>query len=361
MHIKKQVILKKIMLLFLVLYAFLVSINLMSASFGLFGMDFANGLFEVTSNPFVGLFIGILATSIIQSSSSTTAIVVGLVAGGVLNLSSAIPIIMGANVGTSVTNMLVSLAHSSEMAEFRKAFSAAVVHDFFNLLTLIVLFPLEITFHIIERSAVFISGFLVGTTATVFSSPMTFFISPVVDFLTVAIFRQVPAFMFITSLAVLFISLNAFVRLAKPLAKSEFKHVLHNSLFKTPGTAFIFGICITAFVQSSSVTTSLVVPLVGVGLLTVRKIYPYVLGANLGTTVTAILAALAIGHPVALTVALSHLVYNIFGIVLFYPLRRIPIRLALWFSRAVVHSRKHAITYIIFAFYVVPAAVIFIF
>ncbi|MCZ6621799.1 MAG: Na/Pi symporter, partial [Deltaproteobacteria bacterium] len=123
----------RIIQLLIFLYLFLFSINLMGASLKMFGKGFAETLIASTSVPLVGLFIGILATSLIQSSSSTTAIVVGMVGGGVLTVSNAIPIIMGANIGTSVTNTLVSLAHINRTLEFRRSFSASTVHDFFNL------------------------------------------------------------------------------------------------------------------------------------------------------------------------------------------------------------------------------------
>ncbi|HQV33419.1 MAG TPA: Na/Pi symporter, partial [Calditrichia bacterium] len=87
--------------LLLFLYLFLVSINLMGASMKMFGKGFAETLINNTANPLVGLFIGIFATSLVQSSSTTTSIVVGLVGGGVMTVSNAIPIIMGANMGTS--------------------------------------------------------------------------------------------------------------------------------------------------------------------------------------------------------------------------------------------------------------------
>ncbi|MFQ6078759.1 MAG: Na/Pi symporter, partial [Thermodesulfobacteriota bacterium] len=126
------------------LYLFIFSLELMGASLKMFGKGFARSLIQATTNPIVGLFIGILSTSIIQSSSSTTSIVVGMVAGGVLEIPSAIPIIMGANVGTSVTNTLASLPQISRRSEFSRAFSAATVHDFFNMLAVLVLFPIQI-------------------------------------------------------------------------------------------------------------------------------------------------------------------------------------------------------------------------
>ena len=114
------------------LYLFLVSIGLMGTAFKGFGKGFAENLIRTTSNPFVGLFVGILATSLVQSSSTTTSIVVGMVGSGVITVSSGVYIVMGANIGTTVTNTLVSLGHFTRRDEFRRAVGAATVHDFFN-------------------------------------------------------------------------------------------------------------------------------------------------------------------------------------------------------------------------------------
>ena len=128
-----------------VLVLFFVSLELMGDSFKLMGRGFAETLLRTTSNPFVGLFIGILATSLVQSSSTTTALTVGMVAGGGLTVAGAIPIMMGANIGTSVTNTIVSLGHITRKDEFRRAMAGATVHDFFNLLTVAIALPLELT------------------------------------------------------------------------------------------------------------------------------------------------------------------------------------------------------------------------
>ncbi len=137
-----KVILQILQLLFF-LYLFLFSINMMGSALKLFGKDFAESLIANTSNPLVGLFIGILATSVIQSSSSTTSIVVGMVGAGALNVANAIPIVMGANIGTSVTNTIVSLVNINRANEFRRSFAASTVHDFFNILAVIVIFPVQ--------------------------------------------------------------------------------------------------------------------------------------------------------------------------------------------------------------------------
>ena len=107
----------------------------------------------MTSNPFAGLLIGIVATSLIQSSSTTTSIVVGLVAGGAVNLESAVPIVMGANIGTTITNTLVSFGHITNRIEFKRAFSASVVHDFFNIMAVAIVFPIEMIFHPLQKTS----------------------------------------------------------------------------------------------------------------------------------------------------------------------------------------------------------------
>ena len=133
----------KILGVILALYLFLVGIKGLSNGIKLLGGDFANQIMTTTSNPFISLLVGILATTLFQSSSTTTSLIVGLVAGGALTLSGAIPMIMGANIGTTVTNTIVSMGHIKRGNEFKRAFSAATHHDIFNVLSVLILLPLE--------------------------------------------------------------------------------------------------------------------------------------------------------------------------------------------------------------------------
>ena len=133
-----------VVLLVIILYVFLTSIDLISGSFKLMGKDYAAGLFAYTSNPFSGLLTGLLATSLVQSSSTVTSLIVGLVAGGTITIEQAVPMVMGANVGTSITNTIVAMGHMTRSNEFQRAFAGATVHDFFNLMAVAVFLPLEI-------------------------------------------------------------------------------------------------------------------------------------------------------------------------------------------------------------------------
>jgi sodium-dependent phosphate cotransporter len=106
------------------------------------------------------------------------------------------------------------------------------------------------------------------------------------------------------------------------------------------------------------VTTSLVVPLIGAGVLTVERVYPYMLGANIGTTVTALLAAVALGSPMGIKVAFSHLIFNISGTCVFYPLRFIPISLAKGLGKKASDSRLFALLYLLVIFFLVPLVIL---
>jgi sodium-dependent phosphate cotransporter len=355
------------------LYLFLASIKLMGISFQLFGKGFAEQLIGSYSNPFVGLFTGILATSLVQSSSTTTSLVVGLVGGGVLPIEYAIPILMGANLGTTITNTLVSLSFVTRKPDFRRAFAGATVHDFFNMCTIVVFFPLEIRFHWIQKSAFFLTRVFEGVGGVAFTSPFKIAISPAVNgvkylLMNMMSFPEIAAgvIMLIVAVTVVIISLIYLVKTLRALTITRATVFIDRFLFRNDFTAFLLGLFLTLAVQSSSVTTSLIVPLVAAGLLSLGRCYPATLGANLGTTVTAILASLAtvslVGgqsvNTAGITAAFAHLMFNVYGIAVFYPLRRIPIFCASRMADLAAKSKKWGPIFVFLVFFMVPFLII---
>jgi sodium-dependent phosphate cotransporter len=126
--------------------------------------------------------------------------------------------------------------------------------------------------------------------------------------------------------------------------------------------AILVGAGMTVLVQSSSVFTSTLTPLVGVGIVTIERIYPLTLGANIGTTGTAVLAALAAtsNFDSAIQIALCHLFFNITGILIFYPIpfmRNIPIKFAKKLGNITAEYRWFAVLYLLFCFFLFPAAI----
>lgn len=367
----------KVVTALILVYFFLVSIKLMGTSFKLLGKGFAERMITLTSNPFVGLFIGILATSIVQSSSAVTSMVVVAAQAGNLTIAGAVPLVMGANIGTSVTNLLVSFSLVTRTAEYRRGFAGAIVHDLFNLCSVAVLFPLELATGILHKAAEATTSLLAQAGGLQFTNVIDAVVKPVSGaivegWLTVvgAAHKAAGIGLVIFSLMILFSSLFLITRLMRMAVLTRLERFLKKYLFRNAVIAFAFGAALTAFVQSSSVTTSAMVPLVGAGLLTIRDIYPYTLGANIGTTVTAMLAALveaakeapgasAIG-PAGITVALCHLFFNIAGTVIFYPLRIIPISLAERLADIAAGRKIFGFLYVLVIFFVIPVLMILI-
>ncbi len=365
----------KIVLVLSLLYIFLLGIKFTGTSFKLFGQDFAENLISMYSNPFCGLFTGILVTSIIQSSSTTTSLIVGLAGSGVLPIEAAIPMVMGANMGTTITNVLVSLTFITRKEDFRRAFTAATMHDFFNIFTILVFFPLEMTFHIIEKSALFLTDVFQGVGGVTFTSPLKLVIDPVArgfqHFLadTFGVSDVVVGIvMLVMAIALVIFSLIYLVKTMRSLVINTTERVIDKYIFRNIFTAFMLGMLLTAVVQSSSVTTSMIVPLVAAGFLALDRAYPFTLGANIGTTITAILASLATISSdngasvttIGLTVALSHLVFNIYGTIIFLPLRKIPIYCATRLGNVAAESKKWAFIFVIGVFFILPLLIVFL-
>ena len=354
-----------------VLYLFLVSIGMIGTAFKGMGKEMAATLLQTSAGPLIGLVIGILATSLIQSSSTTTSLVVGMVAAGTFGsdptiaVAAAVPIIMGANIGTSITNTIVSLGHITHKQEFQRAFSASIVHDFFNFCAVILLFPLEVFTGIISKSANFLTSLFIGAESITFQSPIKAATEPVVHFMEILVARQglisPNLILAILAILLLFFSLRSLTRLIRSLVITRLENFFDTHIFKTDIRAMLFGVVITILVQSSSITTSLVIPLAGAGILTLRQIFPYTLGSNIGTTFTALLASLATGTHAPLAVAFAHLLFNIFGIGIIWPIpaiRHIPIRVAQWFAAVTVKNRAFPFIYVVVAFFIIPLTLI---
>jgi len=351
------------------LYFFLASIKLLGASFKTFGAGFAAQLVKTTSSPLAGLLIGILTTSIIQSSSTTTSMLVGLVAAGTLNVRAAIPIAMGANIGTTVTNTIVALGHITRPMEFRRALSCSTLHDWFNVYTVLALLPLEVATHFLEHSSRWLANVFENVGGARFHSPLSVAIEPVIRLAQWAVApvrahsRTLAGVLLAVAAGVLlFGALVGLVRCMKRLMLGKVEIVLDRYLGKYGYLGIVVGLVATVCVQSSSVTTSLMVPLAAAGLVRLEHVYPVTLGANIGTTVTAMLAALA-GNMAAVTLAFAHLLFNVCGVVIFYvivPMRQIPIGTARWMGGFLAAHRTVAPFYVLGLFYGVPGVLLLI-
>jgi sodium-dependent phosphate cotransporter len=354
------------------LFAFLIGVKGLGEGFELLGSDLLESFFATTENPFIGLIVGLLATTLMQSSSVTTSMVVALVAApeNPLPLANAIPMIMGANIGTTVTSAIVSLGHMGRPEEFKRAFPVAVCHDLFNYFAVLVLLPLELMTGYLQRSAVALGSLVSGVGGVTYESPIRAALNvgfAPLEVVGKAIFQAQlgqAAFLIVVSGLLIFVALYLLVRSLRAVAHGRVEVMLTDLLGSSGLLSILVGLVVTVMVQSSSITTWLLVPLAAAGLLRLDQAFPVTLGANVGTTVTAFMAALALSGPNAaagLDIALVHLLFNVSGILLVYPvkaIRQVPLRLALTLTRVALRSKKMLIVWIVALFYGIPAFVL---
>lgn len=343
-------------MIFLGISLFLFSIDFIGHSFKLLNREIVDSILTLTSNPFIGLFIGLLITALIQSSSTSTAMIVAVVASGSIGLPEAIPMIMGANVGTTLTSTLVSLSFITKGNEFRKAISAGVVHDFFNILSVIILFPLEYYYGLLTYLSTGFSSRLVGSTFMNLQTELSYsvFTKPVINF--VSELMPYPVILAIFSFVLLALSIKILSKFLYQSITAGSKEMLQKYFFGGPYRSFIWGTVLTAGIQSSSVTTSVIVPFVATRKVSLRQAFTFIIGANVGTTLTALIAA-AFKSEVAISVALVHLFFNLIGALIFLPfapVREVPVYLAKQFGKMAMKYRISGFLYIILTFFIIP-------
>ncbi|XP_062938515.1 sodium-dependent phosphate transport protein 2C [Cynocephalus volans] len=421
------------------LYFFICSLDTLSSAFQLLGSKMTGNIFKdnvVLSNPVAGLVIGVLVTVLVQSSSTSSSIVVSMVASKLLTVQASVPIIMGVNVGTSITSTLVSMAQSGDRDEFQRAFSGSAVHGIFNWLTVLILLPLESATAMLQR----LSELALGATSLqpgvqapdilkVLTKPLTHLIvqldtnvimgsatgnatnstlikrwcgtkgettegssgkcgafdpcterngtapadrQPCRHLLAGTALTDLAAgcVLLAGSLLVLCACLVLVVKLLNSVLRGSIAQAVRTALnadFPFPFgwlsgyLAILVGAGLTFVLQSSSVFTAAVVPLMGVGVISLERAYPLFLGSNIGTTTTALLAALASPSDMllyAVQVALIHFFFNLTGILLWYvvPILRLPIPLAQRFGKLTARYRWVAIAYLLLSFLLLPLA-----
>lgn len=351
---------KSYLLMLLALMLFIFAIDLLTVAMSHLNNEVAENILQATRNPFISLFIGLLMTALIQSSSTVTASVVAVVASGNMTLEQAVPMVMGANIGTTLTSTLVSLSYIMNMRQFKRAFSAGMLHDIFNIFTVIILLPLEVYFGFLSKISIAIAHFFMPDES--YSGPIVYnkvFTRPISEWISNTI--DIPFLTMILSIFLVFAAI-------KILSTSVYKAFVVNSfqdinklIFKNPYMAFIYGTFFTAAVQSSTVTTSLVVPLVANKKVSVKKAFPFIIGANIGTTITAAIAAIY-KTEAAIALAIVHFLFNFIGALIFLPfptIRNIPVILALYMGNKSVKSKFLGFAYILLTFFIIPFLLIY--
>uniref|UniRef100_A0A7S2NVL2 Sodium-dependent phosphate transporter n=1 Tax=Leptocylindrus danicus TaxID=163516 RepID=A0A7S2NVL2_9STRA len=413
------------------LYFFLFGLELLGSAAKVLGGCDAGEILGDDTNPIGALMIGILGTVLLQSSSTTTSIIVSLTGSG-LGVKTGIYMVMGANIGTTVTNTIVAMGQMGDADQLERAFAGATVHDMFNFCTVAILLPVEvITGYLYHLTDAMVDGAEV-TDDEKWEGPIKKIVSPLAAKLIIAnksVIKNIakagldedkeditcdkyypvacdddikdykhcnkgenekvgligcdkktgdcPAFFEIgatqeedetsggvclfLSLVILVTCLIGMVYLLQKMLMGMSTRIIYKATDLHPLLSMVVGVGVTMIVQSSSITTSVLTPLVGLGVIRLDTMFPMTLGANIGTTVTGILAAMVSDNITSLQVALAHLMFNITGIVIWYPvpfMRNIPLNAARKLGKATRSYRLFPLIYILVLYFGVPAILI---
>lgn len=351
------------------LFWFLLGIRGIVVASEALGYGVVGDLIQACSNPFLGLAIGVFGTAVLQSSSVTTTLIVATVSApdSPLSVAAAIPMVMGANIGTTVISLWVALVHVGRSGEFERALAAAGSHHFFNVLSVAVAFPLELSTGFIEKSSRYLAAGVADLgVSSGLPNPVKGLTDGCVLPLQGLLLGWMPshataeaALLVVSGLSV-YTSLTLLSRLLRRATQGRVETTLMRSLEGRPLLGVVAGFLVTLMVQASAITTSVLVSLAASRLVTLQQVFPLVVGANVGTTVTATLAALAVSGAAAgygFQIAAAHVLFNLMGALVFVThdrTRQLPLRLAASLASFSSRKKRLAFGYVLVFFYVLP-------
>lgn len=441
----------RIIAFIILLYLFLLSLNFMTIGFTLatpYALDAGPTIQSILSNPFAALAIGIIITAIMQNATATTSIAVAMVGAKIIpDVKTAVPIIMGSNIGTCMPNSLIALSIGGNPSEFKRAFSGATLNDGFNLLTTSILLTVEIAsgflnfvsekiasalpfdnpaalaqanfigfilnpvtdlFILLNTTAINAvsngtsrtteialrccdTGNITGLDTTTISSILNSTIisstgSTSPNYTTVCLRKcthwcmpmlesfgdgGTGLFWIIFSLIVLIACLFLIVRVLSDLVVGPIARGVQTAVnISFPGKfkwaseipLFIISLLFTVIVQSSNIITATLVPLCGIGIISLQRVYTLTLGSNIGTTVTGILTAFTVPPSAikpAMQLAFVYTLFNSLGVLFWLPIPvlRFPKTYARALGKLVLKYRWFVWVYILGLYLIIPAIV----
>ncbi|KOY88261.1 hypothetical protein AD998_16820 [bacterium 336/3] len=353
----------KIGSLVLLTFIFLLALDIVIESLKvLIGESYIRNSFLQIYNPFIGLFVGLLATALVQSSTLITSLIIALVASNTLSIQNAVAIVIGANLGTTITCMLVSFGHVMRKKEFRKALAGSMLHVMFNLIPIIIIFPLEYYWQILSNLSQKLASLVSGESAII---PFKIaFLNEYVNKPLLAIFQinSYPITFLIIAVVLTFVCIRLFIWMFKKAIVNDFITRVRNVFWATKWKGFIWGTLITALVHSSTIVTSFLVTLIGSNKLSLRQAFPIIMGANLGTTVTALTASLG-KNEATISIAFAHFLFNVISVLLILPfpwVQRQIVLLCRRLGRLTMQYRLAGFIYILIVFFLIPFILIYL-
>ena len=376
--------------LFISIFFFIASLEGVKTGFKLIFSEWQNSILGmVTSDTaaITGLAVGMLCTALVQSSSAVVAgtmvSMAGMVAAG-LPLTDAVrfgvPMVFGANIGTTVTNTIVAFGIERGMTteEFKDTIPGVIVDDVYEALTITIFFTIELFTGFISKTVLRLGDFYINVLnmEDFFAS----FENSIVDIIVkepiivpmknllvdLAGPKAGGVVMFVLWFVVIIVSMSMITKGLEKMIELEWEERV-KAAFDKPARGWFTGFMITLLVGSSSIGTSLVIPFLATKVVDLKKAYPYLVGCNMATAVdfSQIYGYMA-GGVTGMVLGSAHILLNIIAMVVWFisPLRVVPVAIAEWLGDKITHNQNAAfalLIWVIALFFVVPLIIIYIF
>jgi len=346
--------------LFFFLYLFILSIELIKKTSSALAPNIKDFI-SVSISPIKAVAAGWFTTSIAQSSGAVSTIAATFAGEGIISLQTAVFILIGAALGTTITALIISLITvAQKKRDFRHGFEIALCYSIFTLILVIFTVIIEYSFGAISKTSLFVLSLIKGEAGiSYFPDIVGSLTSPITNFL----FSNNNLFViFLLSFVLLIFSLKSISKsMISVFGGEDNTRKIVNKFFDKKYKAYLLGVVLTAVVFSSSITIGLLVPLAVSRLINLKKAIPFIIGADLGTSTYVILASLIINKPIAIATAISYVLLPIIGAIIFLPNTNLLWKITKHTSKKLINISRKKAFYILLAFILIPLLIILLF
>ena len=345
--------------LFFFLYLFILSIELIKKTASALAPNIKDFI-SVSISPIKAVAAGWFTTSIAQSSGAVGTIAAAFAGEGIISLQTAIFILIGAALGTTITALIISLVTvAQKRKDFRHGFEIALCYSIFTSIIVVIAMTIEYFFGAISKTSLFILSLIGEINISYFPDIMGFLTSPITNFLTS---NNNLFVVLLFSFVVLIFSIKFISKsIISVFGGEENTRKKINNFFDKKYKAYLLGVILTAVVFSSSITIGLLVPLAVSRLISLKKAIPFIIGADLGTSTDVILASLIINKPIAFATAISYVLLPIIGAIIFLPNINLLFRITKYTSKKLINISRKKAFYFLIIFIAIPLLLIFLF
>lgn len=342
------------------IYLFIFAIELIKKTSLFLTPDIKDFLLQ-SLTPIKALSLGWFTTSLVQSSGAVSSITAAFAGNNLINLPTAVFVLLGAALGTTITALIISLITlAKQKKDFRHGFEIGLSYSIYSAILVTIVFILELLFGIFSKTSNFLAHKIVGNVPILK-------IPNIIDIITAPIIN--PLFEITNKAILLAIAFILLIIALRYLGKSivevfggeERAQKFINKHFESKYKAYLTGVILTAIIFSSSITIGLLVPLAATRLIGLRKSIPFILGADLGTFSDTFLAALILGQHGAIATAIAYLLFALLGTLLFLPNTEFLHNLTKYTSKKLIKISREKALYILIAFIAIPLTILLLF